>query len=57
MPFLKETQMEDVEIAHLKPLFESQGRLDAAIHANHKVNYETTEIPNVFPLREFPTRD
>ncbi len=50
MPFLKETQMEETEIAHLKPLFESQGRLDAAIHANHKVNYEVTRPRRILAL-------
>lgn len=50
MTFLKETQMENTEIAHLGPLFDSQARLDAAIHENHKVNYEVTRSRRILAL-------
>ena len=38
------------EIAHLKPLFEAQAKLDATIAENHHVTYETTHSRRVLAL-------
>lgn len=48
--YLPETHFEDVEIAHLKEMFEAQAKLDATIHENHNVNYEVTHDRRILAL-------